>query len=310
MTPNAATKFTHTPVLLNAILDHLSEMPDEGWFVDGTFGRGGHTRAILSAKKDWRVLALDCDLDAIEFAQREFQNDIMSGRLKVLHAEFSDVDTWIKALQADTNNKTAHVIGMLLDLGVSSPQLDEGRRGFSFYHEGPLDMRMNARDTVTAADIVNTWPEKDLNDLFHHLGEVRSPFRVSRKIVERRREKRFSTTRELADLIAEASGWHKKGHHPATNFFMAIRIQVNHELERLSQALPKIVEQLAPGGRVFVITFHSLEDRIVKNAFRQFVVGNKGFLINKKVIQASWDEKKSNPRARSAKLRIFERSQK
>lgn len=305
---NTSGTTLHNPVLLQEVLSHLPDVQGEGWFVDGTFGRGGHTRAILAAKKNWHVLALDCDLEAIEFGKAEFHQELATGRLRLIHAEFSDVETWIKALQPKPSEAAAPLIGVLLDLGVSSPQLDEGRRGFSFYHDGPLDMRMNVHDEVTAADIVNTWSEKELNDLFHQVGEVRSPFRVSRRIVERRREQRFSTTRELADLIASAQGWQKKGHHPATNFFMAIRIQVNRELERLTLSLPKIVEQLAPSGRFFVITFHSLEDRIVKYAFREFADENRGRLVNKKVIQASWNEKKTNPRARSAKLRIFERS--
>ncbi len=292
----------HTPVLLDAVLNHISEMPDEGWFVDGTFGRGGHTRAILAAKPKWNVLALDVDAEAIEHGTREFSTEVSNGRLRFAHAEFSDVVTWVRSLP-----EGATIVGVLLDLGVSSPQLDEARRGFSFYHDGPLDMRMNPEVGRPAADIVNSWSEKELNDLFHFMGEVRSPFRVSRKIVETRRERKFTTTRELSDLIASIEGWRKKGHHPATNFFMALRIQVNNELDRLTAALPKVVEQLQPGGRFFVITFHSLEDRIVKNAFREFVANDLGRLVNKKVIQATWTEAKENPRARSAKLRIFEK---
>lgn len=293
----------HTPVLLDAVLNHIQEMPDEGWFVDGTFGRGGHTRAILSAKPQWKVLGVDVDAEAIEYGTREFAIEVSNGRLRLAHAEFSDVATWVRSLP-----EGAAVAGVLLDLGVSSPQLDEARRGFSFYHDGPLDMRMNPEAGRPAADIVNSWSEKELNDLFHFLGEVRSPFRVSRKIIETRRERKFTTTRELSELIASVEGWRKKGHHPATNFFMALRIQVNNELDRLTAALPKIVEQLRPGGRFFVITFHSLEDRIVKNAFREFVANDLGRLVNKKVIQAAWAEAKENPRARSAKLRVFEKT--
>ena len=294
----------HIPVLLDTILSHIAEMPDDGWFVDGTFGRGGHTRAILNAKSRWSVLGLDVDLDAVHYGEREFAREISDGRLRLRHIEFSNVENWSQALPDEAQNA---LVGALLDLGVSSPQLDEAHRGFSFYHDGPLDMRMNATEGTTAADIVNSWSEKDLNDLFHYLGEVRSPFRVSRKIIERRREQKFSNTRELADLIAGVEGWRKKGHHPATHFFMALRIQVNHELDRLTAVLPKIVERLGPNGRFFVITFHSLEDRIVKNAFREFAAKNWGRLVNKKVIQTTWDETKNNPRARSAKLRIFER---
>lgn len=289
----------HTPVLLEAVLEKIGEMNlREGFFVDGTFGRGGHTREILRLHQELKIIALDCDVEALEYGAIHFKQDIASGRLILKHGNFTDFGQLI-----EVNN----CVGFLLDLGVSSPQLDEGRRGFSFYHDGPLDMRMNTSQEYTAADIINEWDEQGLNDLFHNLGEVRSPFRVTKKILESRKQKPFTTTGELATLIERAEGWHKKGHHPATNYFLALRLEVNQELARLEKVLPKIVDALLPWGRLLVITFHSLEDRIVKVGFKKLEEAGKGVIVNKKVIQAQWSEKKSNPRSRSAKLRVFEK---
>lgn len=297
MKPHPA-RDAHTPVLLVPFLEMIAPLPDDPHiFMDGTFGRGGHTRAILETKKNWKVLALDCDADAIAYGQANFTSEISAGRLDLRRANFSDFDSEIG------NQK---LIGALLDLGVSSPQLDEGRRGFSFYHNGPLDMRMDHSTDLTAAQIVNTWPEQDLNDVFHELGEVRSPFRVSKKICEIRREKSFETTNDLAGLIEKVEGWRQKGHHPATNYFMALRIAVNNELKRVEKVLAPLCAALLPRGRLFVITFHSLEDRIVKTAFRDLDDKGVGEIVNKKVVQATWDEKKTNPRSRSAKMRVFE----
>ncbi len=164
-------------------------------------------------------------------------------------------------------NQTFDVI--LLDLGVSSPQLDEAERGFSFYHDGPLDMRMNQQLPHTAADIVNTWPEVELIELFTELGEIRRPQRVVRAIVNDRKEKPFSTTRDLSGLIERVEGWQRKGHHPATRYFLGLRMAVNNELSGLESCLPELMRSLTPNGRLIIITFHSLEDRIVKYAFKE-----------------------------------------
>jgi 16S rRNA (cytosine1402-N4)-methyltransferase len=294
------TRVLHTPVLLAPFLDLIGAMSDEkNTFLDGTFGRGGHTRAILEAKKMWRVIALDCDEEAIAFGKENFAAEVASGRLDFRRANFTNFANEIRGEK---------IIGGLLDLGVSSPQLDEGRRGFSFYHNGPLDMRMDQTTDLTAATIVNSWSEKDLNDVFHELGEVRSPFRISKKIVEARRRQAFQTTRELAELIESGEGWHQKGQHPATNYFMALRIAVNAELKNIEKVLPAMVGSLETKGRLFVITFHSLEDRIVKTAFRGLADADVGTLVNKKVIQAEWGEKKLNSRSRSAKMRVIEKN--
>lgn len=295
----------HVPVLLQPVMEKIKEIGvHKGLFIDGTFGRGGHTREILRLRPDFKIIGLDCDEDAIEFGVKEFTAELASEKLVLLHGNFSDFDH----LLSSELEKGLPLAGVLLDLGVSSPQLDESRRGFSFYNEGPLDMRMNRSQEVTAADIVNTWDEKALNDLFHAFGEVRSPFRVTKKILEARKERAFSTTRELSELIERAEGWRRKGHHPATNYFLALRLEVNQELARVEKALPQIARALSPDGRLLVITFHSLEDRIVKTAMKGFESDGLGRIVNKKVIQADWKEKKINPRARSAKLRVFERN--
>jgi 16S rRNA (cytosine1402-N4)-methyltransferase len=294
----------HVPVLLEDVLEQVKAIAvHDGFFMDGTFGRGGHTRAILEARPDFKVIGLDCDEEAIAYGFKEMESLVASGRLTLLRGNFSDFD---KVLSASPH-QTVQLAGILLDLGVSSPQLDEGRRGFSFYHDGPLDMRMDQSQEFTAADIVNGWDEKGLNDLFHNLGEVRSPFRVTKKILDMRKERAFSTTGELAHLIEKSEGWHKKGQHPATQYFLALRLEVNQELARLEKILAKMVDALLPQGRLLVITFHSLEDRIVKVAFKALDESGVGKMVNKKVIQAEWDEKKKNPRARSAKLRVFEK---
>ena len=168
-------------------------------------------------------------------------------------------------------------------------------------------MRMDHREGLTAAKIINESSEEDLIDIFHKYGEVFKPLRVVRAIIEDRREKPFETTEELSSLIARVDGWKRKGHHPATKYFLALRLVVNKELEQVEQVVPLLIDHLAQKGRLFVLTFHSLEDRIVKYIFKDHL--HKGRLVNKKVIQASWQDKKKNPRARSAKLRIFEREE-
>jgi 16S rRNA (cytosine1402-N4)-methyltransferase len=292
-------KRLHIPVLLNDVLENVSSItPRDGVFVDATFGRGGHSREILKANSDLRILGLDCDLEAIQYGEQNFATEIQSGRLQLKHGNFSDFENAVG---------DQRIIGFLLDLGVSSPQLDEGRRGFSFYHDGPLDMRMNTTQEFTAADIINDWDEDSLNELFQKYGEVGRPYRVTERIVTARKQKPFATTGELSTLIERTEGWRKKGHHPATNYFMALRIEVNQELTRIEKVLPRMVDALVPGGRILVITFHSLEDRIVKVALKDLAAQGEGFLVHKKAIQAEWSEKKENPRARSAKLRVFEK---
>lgn len=318
----------HAPVFLRAVLDVFGSAPgaekhpllvsNEAEFTsgapflptestsearvmfDGTFGRGGHTSAMMSAFPQAKMIAFDWDEEAIKFGSEKFAGDIASGRLQLARANFQD---FAKERERFVGVKFDR---MLLDLGVSSPQLDQAHRGFSFYQDGPLDMRMDQRLTTTAADLVNEMDEQDLARLFIEYGEVQRPFRIVNAIVKDRRERKpFETTKELASMIERVDGWQKKGSHPATRYFMALRLKVNEELDGLSRSLPALIDALADGGRLAVITFHSLEDRIVKQIFKQHL--HVGRLVNKKVIKPSDEEIKMNPRARSAKLRAFEK---
>lgn len=297
----------HLPVLLNEVLDMfdpvmkahaLAEPGRPLRYLDGTFGRGGHLKAILDKYPNVSAVAFDQDPEAIEYAKTHFSEWIQSGRLEIHHANFSEYAV----------EKFGPYDLALLDLGVSSPQLDQGPRGFSFYHDGPLDMRMNNTTGTTAADIIQEFSENELNDLFKSLGEINRPYRVSRAIVHDRDEKPFRTTRDLASLVERVEGWHRKGFHPATQYFLALRLYVNRELEVVEESLERLAHGLKSKGRLAVLTFHSLEDRIVKNKFKELAeTMDAGSIVNKKVIQAQWNEAKTNPRARSAKLRVFER---
>lgn len=288
----------HVPIMVSEILEFavpaLKEQTNAVYF-DGTLGRGGHLKAILENFSQVRAVAVDQDPEAIVYAKDFLEKYHLQERVQVLQANFSDTD---KIPEGPYNF-------ILLDLGVSSPQLDQANRGFSFQNDGPLDMRMNLNQDWSATDIIASYTEQELIDLFRDLGEVRSPFRVVRAIVHDRKTVPFTTTKQLAGLIERVDGWRKKGIHPATLYFMALRLKVNSELSVLEQSLPIWMSRLKPKGRIAVLTFHSLEDRIVKTIFR----GRKelGFDVNRKVIIASEEEQKTNPRSRSAKLRVFER---
>lgn len=290
----------HIPVLLSEILElarpvFASVEQKQFRYFDGTLGRGGHLKEIL--KLDERIcgVAYDRDPAALEYVSADCAELIQNKRLKLVHANYADFSF----------EKEGLFDFMLLDLGVSSPQLDQADRGFSFYHEGPLDMRMDPTKGATAADLVAALSEEELNHLFQNLGEIQRPFRVVRAIIHDRKEKPFLTTRDLAGLIERVDGWHRKGYHPATNYFMALRLKVNEELESTAQSIKPLINGLKLGGRLVVLTFHSLEDRIVKNLFKD--EEELGAPLFKKVIKPTWDESQKNPRARSAKLRVFER---
>ncbi len=288
----------HIPVMLKEILSMFAPLngrPELRYF-DGTFGRGGHLQALMQAEPSIKAVAMDRDLDAIAYGKSHFSEVIEAGRLQLVHGNYTDF--------ADFN--LGEFDFMLLDLGVSSPQLDQGPRGFSFYHDGPLDMRMNQTEALTAAEIVQSYSEEELIQLFMDLGEISRPQRVVRAIVHDRKEKPFVSTKDLAGLIERVDGWHRKGHHPATQYFLALRMEVNQELSGVEKALKPLVLGLKPKGRLAVLTFHSLEDRIVKNVFKS--LEDLGRPVNKKVLQPEWSEAKVNSRARSAKLRVFERS--
>jgi 16S rRNA (cytosine1402-N4)-methyltransferase len=286
----------HQPVLLDEVIQLINEMPSPpNKILDGTFGRGGHTRAMLTHYPQSKIVGCDRDDEAIKYAEQELGEFISTGRLQLIHKNFS--------LLTPQDFGLFDVI--LVDLGVSSPQLDQGIRGFSFLHDGPLDMRMDIREKLTASDIVNTWSAEDLKRIFVELGEVHRPDKVIQVLVKERQIQPLTRTSQLADLIARADGWRKKGYHPATQYFMALRMQVNHELEDLDSALETLIDCLSPHGRLLVITFHSIEDRLAKYKLKSLL--EKGHLVNKKVVKPKWEEQKKNPRARSAKLRCFER---
>lgn len=290
------TTLLHNPIMASEIIKIFDEkVGPKKTFLDATFGRGGHTRELLNTFPSLSVTAIDQDQEAIEYGKENFKDFIQQNRLQMIHSNFAK-DCILEETTFD---------GILMDLGVSSPQLDTASRGFSFYNEGPLDMRMDSGSSLTAADIINTYPEIDIADILYHYGDVQKSYRVAKAIVERRKEKPFKTTKELADLVAKTLGWRKSGHHPATACFQAIRIAVNDEIRAAQEGIEKLSKKLSENGRMFIITFHSIEDRMVKRLLLELPNGKPLF---KKVIVPSDEEQERNPRSRSAKLRVFERT--
>lgn len=287
---------SHIPVLLNEVIDSFSSLKSRSdlTYFDGTFGRGGHFAAIHKNYQIKKSLIADQDLDAIATAKKNYDHLIQKNELEVFHMSFLDF----------ARQNTSKLDMILLDLGVSSPQLDQAQRGFSFNKDGPLDMRMNQTATKSAADLVNELHPDELMHIFKTYGEVPNPYHVVKAIAQDRVLKPYTSTLQLAGLIERVDGWQKKGFNPATQYFMALRLAVNQELEILQEAIPLFIDQLQDGGLISVITFHSLEDRIVKNLFKDSDIG---FLKNKKVIVPSEEECRINVRARSAKLRIFQK---
>ncbi len=285
----------HLPVLLTEVTDAFMKQPKAPLrILDGTFGRGGHSIELLKTFPTSEIVAFDKDQSAVEFAKETYK-DLCGVRLNIIHDDFKNLD----------RHNLGIFDGALFDLGVSSPQFDVGARGFSFMHDGPLDMRMNKDDPLTAQEIINGYSEKDLSDLFFHVGEIRKPNRVVRAIIHDRVETPFKSTRQLASLIERVDGRSRGKTHPATSYFMALRLTVNGELEGLGDFLTGLPKNMEAGARLCVISFHSSEDRIVKNSFK-LMNKKSGIIINKKVITASDGELERNPRARSAKLRIFQ----
>ncbi len=301
----------HLPVLYKEII-HALRPHSPGLYVDGTVGAGGHASGILEASSPaGRLLGLDLDPLALELSGQRLQS--FSDRVVLRQASY----TQMKPVLAELG--WPQVDGIVLDLGVSSMQIDNPERGFSFQADGPLDMRFGPQVQRTAADLVNGLTERDLSDLIWQYGEERFSRRIAHAIVQARP---LLTTNQLAEVIASAVGVRHSPIHPATRTFQALRIAVNGELEGLEKALPQAVDCLAPGGRLAVISFHSLEDRIVKQYFRRESVdcicppqqpvctcGHKAVLneITRKPVEAASDETKINPRARSARLRIAEK---
>lgn len=301
----------HVPVMAHEAVAALAIKPD-GIYVDGTFGRGGHSRLILAALGETgRLIALDRDPDAIRAGAE--MND---ARLTLRQRAFSQLNAVLDELDV------AQVSGVLLDIGVSSPQLDDAERGFSFRFDAPLDMRMDTRSGLTAAQWLATASEGEIGEVIREYGEERFAKSIARAIVAARQQQPIERTTQLAQIIAHAVGWREAGQHPATRTFQAIRIYLNRELEELTSVLPQCVDRLIPGGRLAVISFHSLEDRIVKRFMRAESQGEQlphrlpvraaslkpGRLrVVGRAQHASAAEVAANPRARSAVLRVAER---
>ncbi len=309
------TEFHHVSVLLQEAVDGLNIRPD-GIYLDGTLGGAGHSREIVRRLTTGRLICVDRDPMALEAAKDRLAP--WYEHVALIHGNFSDLDGILDRLQIPA------VDGMLFDLGVSSPQLDEAGRGFSYMADAPLDMRMDPGDRVTAREIVNNWPQDELRRILYAYGEERFAPQIAAAIVRRRAEQPIETTLELVDVIR--SGMPAKAlrekQHPAKRSFQAIRIAVNDELSAVDRMMQAAPGRLRPGGRLAVITFHSLEDRIVKAAMAQAakgctcppefpvcVCGKKPQirLVTHKPILASEEELEQNPRARSAKLRVAEK---
>ncbi len=305
----------HESVLLHEAVEALAIRPD-GVYVDGTLGRAGHSLEIARRLTTGRLIGIDRDAAALEAAPKRLSGYM--DRVTLVRGNFAQMDELLRQAGAET------VDGFLFDLGVSSPQLDDARRGFSYMKDAPLDMRMDAGQDLTAHQVVNTWPKEALRDILYRYGEERYAPAIAEKIVRARAEKPVETTLELVDIIRSAMppAALREKQHPAKRSFQAIRCAVNGELEAVEQIIGQAVEHLSPGGRLAVISFHSLEDRIVKTGFQTWcrgctcppdfpvcVCGKKPTLklVSRKPILPSPEEIERNPRARSAKLRVAEK---
>ena len=309
------TEFHHVSVLLEECIDGLNIKPD-GIYVDGTLGGAGHSAQIAGRLTTGMLIGIDRDPVALKAAGERLAP--YGDRVKLVHSNFCEIKQVLEDLDIEG------VDGILLDLGVSSPQLDDGSRGFSYMADAPLDMRMNNEDPITAADVVNTWSQEELKRILYDYGEERYAPRIAEAICRRRAERPIETTLELVDIIRSAmpAAALREKQHPAKRSFQAIRIAVNDELGSVEKVMRDAIPCLNPGGRLAIITFHSLEDRIVKNgmaaaakgctcppSFPVCVCGKKPKvkLISRKPITSTQEELDRNPRARSAKLRICEK---
>lgn len=310
--------FKHVPVLYEECMANL-KIKSDGTYVDGTLGGGGHALGIAGRLgSDGRLIGIDRDTDAIEAAGKRIASADLTCDVELVHGNYSDIKDILAGLGVEG------IDGALLDIGVSSFQLDNGRRGFSYMHDAPLDMRMDRDDSFSAYDVVNGYDKKRLTEIIRKYGEEKWASRISDFIVKKRQSGAIETTGQLVDIIKAAipASARRDGPHPAKRTFQAIRIEVNNELRQLEKAVDEFCDVLLPRGRLCVITFHSLEDRIVKEAFnrrldpctcpKEFPVCVCGKVsdVNKvtgKPIVAGSDELEVNPRARSAKLRVIEK---
>ena len=308
-------EFNHVSVLLNECLEGLN-IKENGIYVDGTLGGAGHSSEILKRlSKEGRLIGIDQDTDALKAAKERLKD---YSNVTFVHSNFSNIENVLNNLNIDG------VDGILMDLGVSSYQLDEGERGFSYMKDAPLDMRMNRDNDFSAYNVINEYSEEDLYRIIRDYGEEKFARRIASFIVENRQEKNIETTLELVEIIKNAipAKARREGPHPAKRTFQAIRIEVNSELSILNKTIEDGVEKLNKGGRMAIITFHSLEDRIVKNKFRDLAVscrcpkefpvcvcGEKAKvkIISRKAIEPTKEEVEINPRSRSAKLRVIEK---
>lgn len=294
----------HIPVLTNQVLAFLDPQPGKV-FIDCTLGTGGHTEALLKHMADQgAVYGIDADSRNLDLARKRLSNH---SNVHFIRDNFENLEEIGSRICAEEGK----ISGILFDLGLSSLHVEEAIRGFSFQREGPLDMRFDTNQPLTAADIVNTYPLEKLIFIFQTYGEEKFSHRIARKIVESRRRKRFTTTSELADTIANifskgAKNFYFK-RHPATRIFQAIRIAANREIEVLEKGLVGSLKVLSQGGRIVVIAYHSLEDRIVKNFFRDSKRTGILKILTKKPLQPGQEEMEKNPRSRSAKLRAAEK---
>ena len=309
-------EFNHYSVLLNETIENLNIKPD-GIYVDGTLGGGGHAYQVASRLSEkGRLIGIDQDADAIAAAGERLKE--FEDKVTLVRDNYCEIERVLKGLNIEK------VDGIVLDIGVSSYQLDNLERGFSYKSDAPLDMRMDTRQVLTAADVVNTYSENELFKIIKDYGEDKFAKNIAKHIVLARKDKPFETTKELSEVIKRAIPMkvQAKGGHPAKKTFQAVRIEVNRELTVLKESIDKMIEYLNPEGRICIITFHSLEDRIVKMKFREnenpctcpsdfpvCVCGkkSKGRVITRKPIIPSDEEIKVNKRAKSSKLRIFER---
>ena len=308
-------EFHHRSVLLDECIEQLAIRPD-GIYLDGTLGGAGHSREIAKRLTTGRLIGVDRDETALAAAGERLAE--FGDRVTLVHSNFKEIDAILDGLGI------SGVDGMLFDLGVSSPQLDDARRGFSYLHDAPLDMRMDKTDRLTAREVVNEYPQDELRRILYEYGEERYAPSIAAAIVRRREEAPIETTLELVDVIRSAMPAKalREKQHPAKRSFQAIRIAVNGELAAVEEMMARAIGRLNPGGRLCVITFHSLEDRIVKSAIAQAakgctcppefpvcVCGKKPLVKNltRKPIEAGERELEENPRARSAKLRVAEK---
>ncbi len=292
----------HVPVLLDEVIAALDPRPGEN-FIDATFGWGGHSRAILEKNApDGLVLGLDRDKESLDDFKTE--NGTIDGRLILENANFSDIR------QAVARHNLEKIDGVLFDLGMSSWHVDESGKGFSFSRDEPLDMRFGSSDELTAAEIINGWSAGELEKIFKEYGQEKFSKRIAKNIEKSRRQKKIETTRQLAETIGKAlpAGPENLKERSYSRIFQALRIAVNDELENIGKGLEEAFDILAPGGRLAAISFHSLEDRLVKTKFREWAVSGRAKLLFKKPVAPGENEVGRNPRAKSARLRAIVKS--